>query len=162
MGWGCLGRDQCICGERAAVCDAAFGRRVRSHVATGEASWHLSAVAEAEWLRLPGGGEGVRAGTNLHTNDLLDALGMKTLKATKKAWLAPRLGGALRHLFREAKHVEALRRSGTITAVALLPEHGQYFEDTISVSFNEDFREMIKWVALLGDDRLRGQLRREG
>ena len=31
----------------------------------------------------------------------------------------------------------------------MLNEHSQYFEDQIAISFNENFRETIKWVALV-------------
>ena len=40
------------------------------------------------------------------------------------------------------------RATGVLT-VSLLNEHSQYFEDKIAISFNEDFREVIKWVALM-------------
>ena len=51
-----------------------------------------------------------------------------------------------------AKHIVVpcprQRASGVLT-VTMLNEHGQYFEDRIAISFNEGFREVIKWVALL-------------
>ena len=31
----------------------------------------------------------------------------------------------------------------------MINEHGQYFEDTIAVSFNENFEQVLKWATLL-------------
>jgi len=36
-----------------------------------------------------------------------------------------------------------------VLVVAMTNEHGQYFDDRITVSLNEGFREVIKWVALV-------------
>ena len=36
-----------------------------------------------------------------------------------------------------------------VLIVSMLNEHGQYYEDRIAASFNERFREVIKWVALV-------------
>ena len=33
--------------------------------------------------------------------------------------------------------------------VAMVSEHGQYFEDTLGVSFHENFDYLLKWAALL-------------
>ena len=38
--------------------------------------------------------------------------------------------------------------SGVLT-VSMVNEHGQYFEDQIAVTFNEGFRTILGWAALL-------------
>ena len=51
-----------------------------------------------------------------------------------------------------AKHIVVpcpRRRASGVLTVSMLNEHGQHFEDRIALSFNEGFREVIKWVALL-------------
>ena len=36
-----------------------------------------------------------------------------------------------------------------VLTVSMINEHGQYFEDTIAVSFNENFEQVLKWATLL-------------
>ena len=31
----------------------------------------------------------------------------------------------------------------------MVNEHGQYFEDAIAVTFNEDFEQVLKWATLV-------------
>ena len=41
------------------------------------------------------------------------------------------------------------RRVAGVLTVAMVNEHGQYFEDAIAVTFNEGFEQVLKWVALM-------------
>ena len=103
------------------------GDSVASHTMRGAASWHASAVAREDWRRLDGGGRGVRAWTDTHANEQLEALGAQRLPGGLGAWMACTLQGALDHLLNEQVHVRELRRTGVVTFHAFLPEWPQYF-----------------------------------
>ena len=103
------------------------GLSAASHTALGAASWHASAVAREDWRRLDGGGRGVRAWTDSHANEQLQALGAQRLPGRLDVWMACTLQGSLDHLLNEQVHVRELRRTGVVTFHAFLPEWPQYF-----------------------------------
>ena len=112
------------------------GHGAASHTALGAASWHASAVAREDWRRLDGGGRGVRAWTDSHANEQLEALGAQRLPGRPDVWRLPgmldvwmacTLQGSLDHLLNEQVHMRELRRTGVVTFHAFLPEWPQYF-----------------------------------
>ena len=60
--------------------------------------------------------------------------------------LAP--GPAVSRTVREVLPCPATRAEGVLT-VSMLNEHGQYFEDAITVAFNMEILDMLKWAALV-------------
>ena len=50
--------------------------------------------------------------------------------------------------FHETLACPAERAEGVLT-ISMVNEHGQYFEDAISVSFNKGFEQALKWIALM-------------
>lgn len=52
-------------------------------------------------------------------------------------------------LYRETLACPAERMQAGLLTISMTNEHGQSFEDSIAVTFNENFEEVLKWAALL-------------
>ena len=75
-------------------------------------------------------------------------LGRRLVLLNRTYSASGRVPGTGATTYREQLRCPAERTQGVLT-ISMVNEHGQLFEDAIAVSFNSDFEQVLKYVALV-------------